>query len=381
MRTAIKIVAVNILVLLGLLLVLELGYRAVKFAGSCFDSKCDATYWQLGNGFRQNLDIDISHPDPVLGHVPNDGDYDVPWLDEPPIHVRIRNGVRVNGDDSAAPPDTGNAATLAVGDSFTFGDEVRDSETWPACLEQRWHSPVVNAGVFGYGAAQAVLRAQQMQRQATWHRVIWSILIGHDFERDQLVSRSSEARPAVVTGPQGQRYTSVAESQQVLDDVTSHGIAPYADRFGYLYITKLAWQRLSPLVLPEGVRYDGRWIVPHPQAASREELMRFAFDQFAALDAPEKYVLLQYPVDSLTTMPEDAASEMRAVLRLAAERHIEVIDTLPVLRAAPNRALLYRKHHTAAGNRTVCEAIITAVADEPADSSQTQTAQSALRVN
>src|SRR5262245_52902562 len=220
MRGVLKIVLINVLVVFGLLLVIELGYRTAKFVSSCLDSTCDSTYWQLGNTFRQNLDIDISHPDPVLGHVPHDGDYEVPWLDGPPIHVRIRNGVRVNGDASAAPQDTGSAATLAVGDSFTFGDEVRDSETWPACLEQRWHSPVVNAGVFGYGAAQAVLRAQQMEKQTPYHRVIWSILIGHDFERDQLVSRSSKARPAVVNGPQGPRYTSVAESQRVLDDMT-----------------------------------------------------------------------------------------------------------------------------------------------------------------
>jgi hypothetical protein len=372
MREVAKTILVNLLVVLGLLLVFELGYRAVKFAGTCIGGDCDATWWQAGNLFRHNVDIDLSRPDPVLGHVPNDGDFDVPWLDEVPIHVRIRNGVRLNGDADAAPEVTAGNATLAIGDSFTFGDEVHDADTWPACLERRWHAPVVNAGVFGYGAAQAVLRAQQMQREAPYRRVIWSILVGHDFERDQLVSRSNEARPAVVRSAAGLRYTTVEESQQVLDDVTTPGIAKHADLFGYLYVTKLAWQSLSRFVLPAGVRYDGRWIVPHPQAASPDELMRFALDQFAALDAPQKYVLLQYPVDRLDTMPADAAHEMRTIRKLAAERYIEVIDTPPLLRSAPNRAALYRKHHTAEGNRTVCEAIAAVVLDESGSSTPTQ---------
>jgi hypothetical protein len=233
------------------------------------------------------------------------------------------------------------------------------------------HTPVVNAGVFGYGGAQAVLRARLMQREASYQRVIWSILVGHDFERDPLVSRSSEPRPAVVRSAAGTRYTTLEESQQVLDGVTRHGIARHAELFGYLYVTKLAWQSLSRFVLPAGARYDGRWIVPHPRAAAPEEVMRFALDQFAALDAPEKYVLLQYPVDSLDTMPADASHEMHTIMKLAAERHIEVIDTLPVLRSAPDRAALYRKHHTPEGNRTVCEAIV-AVVPQSSGSAPTQ---------
>jgi hypothetical protein len=380
MRGTARTICINLLVLLGLLLVVELGYRAVKFTGSCIAGDCDATYWKPGNKFRHNVDIDLSRPDPVLGHVPNDGDFDIPSLEAAPIRVRIRNGVRLNGDAAAAPDLTADDATLAVGDSFTFGDEVQDAETWPACLESRWHAPVVNAGVFGYGAAQAVLRARQMQREASYRRVIWSILIGHDFERDQLVSRSGKVRPAVVHSPEGLRYTTIAESQQVHDAVTTHGIARYADLFGYLYVTKLAWQSLARFVLPAGARYDGRWHVPHPRAASMDELIGFALDQFAALDAPEKYVLLQYPVDSLDAMPADAAREMHTITKLAAARHIEVIDTLPVLRSAPNRAALYRIHHTAEGNRTVCEAIVAVVPGESGGSAPTQPVQSSLQV-
>ena len=49
---------------------------------------------------------------------------------------------------------------LAVGDSFTFGDDVSDSETWEAYLEEALNRPVLNAGVSAYGIDQAVLRAE-----------------------------------------------------------------------------------------------------------------------------------------------------------------------------------------------------------------------------
>jgi hypothetical protein len=51
---------------------------------------------------------------------------------------------------------------LVLGDSFAFGDEVDDSDTWPAQLEQRLGRPVLNGGVFGYGLDQIVLRGEQL---------------------------------------------------------------------------------------------------------------------------------------------------------------------------------------------------------------------------
>lgn len=72
-------------------------------------------------------------------------------------------GVRVNktlkpGEPSPPLPQGG---ILAAGDSFTFGSEVKDDESWPAQLETATGVPVVNTGAGGYGLDQAVLRAEQ----------------------------------------------------------------------------------------------------------------------------------------------------------------------------------------------------------------------------
>ncbi|MFO1161154.1 MAG: GDSL-type esterase/lipase family protein [Reyranellaceae bacterium] len=54
---------------------------------------------------------------------------------------------------------------LAAGDSFTYGAEVDDADTWPVALQSILGQPVVNAGANGYGIDQIVLRAEQVARQ------------------------------------------------------------------------------------------------------------------------------------------------------------------------------------------------------------------------
>src|SRR5262249_3918896 len=51
---------------------------------------------------------------------------------------------------------------LAAGDSYTYGEEVGDNETWPAQLQRLTNQRVLNAGASGYGFDQSVLRAEQI---------------------------------------------------------------------------------------------------------------------------------------------------------------------------------------------------------------------------
>jgi len=95
--------------------------------------------------------------DPLLGWIPRPG-YS---SDQNDWHRQVTitaDGLRANGSGSAR----GQRPILAVGDSFTFGDEVADGESWPAQLERILGRPVLNAGVSGYGLDQAVLRARKL---------------------------------------------------------------------------------------------------------------------------------------------------------------------------------------------------------------------------
>lgn len=57
--------------------------------------------------------------------------------------------------------DAQNTEVIVVGDSYTNGDEVSDSETYPAKLAQALGVSAVNHGVGGYGPTQSLLNLQQ----------------------------------------------------------------------------------------------------------------------------------------------------------------------------------------------------------------------------
>ena len=75
-------------------------------------------------------------------------------------------GFRSNGHAAR----TAGRSIVAVGDSFTFGSEVDDRETWPAYLESLLERRVRNGGVGGYSIGQIVLRAEEILKRvpAEW---------------------------------------------------------------------------------------------------------------------------------------------------------------------------------------------------------------------
>ena len=103
--------------------------------------------------------------DPRLGYVPipSYSSRDNLWMKQVTID---ENGFRSNG--VAIRPE--GRPIVAVGDSFTFGDEVNDDESWPAWLEKSLERPVINGGVFGYSFGQSILRAEEIldEQSADW---------------------------------------------------------------------------------------------------------------------------------------------------------------------------------------------------------------------
>ena len=83
---------------------------------------------------------------------------------------------------------------LAVGDSFTFGDEVRDDETWPAHLQQLLGRRVLNAGVSGYGFDQIVMRAERVVADKHPSAVVVSF-IADDVLRTEMRRRWGAEKP------------------------------------------------------------------------------------------------------------------------------------------------------------------------------------------
>lgn len=94
------------------------------------------------------------------------------------------DGCRSNGPG----PRPAGKPVVCVGDSFTFGDQVSDHETWPAYLEQELQRPVHNGGVFGYSLTQAVLRAEELVASKNADTLVVSF-IDDDLRRCELGRR------------------------------------------------------------------------------------------------------------------------------------------------------------------------------------------------
>lgn len=111
------------------------------------------------------------------------------------LSVRTEDdGIRSNGQTHPS-----GSAVLALGDSFTFGDEIGDSETWPAQLESMLsNAHVLNAGVSSYGFDQMVLRAETLVPKYR-PKVVVAALIDDDFlERPLQSARHGLEKPYFV---------------------------------------------------------------------------------------------------------------------------------------------------------------------------------------
>ncbi len=151
------------------------------------------TFSPLAAGSYRDQRIDLirrGYPaahDPLLGYVPRPGfaSADNRWGAMVSIDA---DGLRTNGP---GPRPAGARGVLAVGDSFTFGDQVADADTWPARLEGLLQRPVWNGGVFGYSFAQVVLRAEQLLARLPLDTLVVS-LIPDDIKRCEMSKRFTE---------------------------------------------------------------------------------------------------------------------------------------------------------------------------------------------
>jgi hypothetical protein len=113
--------------------------------------------------------------DDLLGYVPRAG------VTGPGITID-GEGLRGNGSVPVAqdaPP------IVAVGDSFTWGQDVPDAETWPARVQALTGRRVLNGGVSGYGFDQVVLRAEQLAERYRPSEIVVGF-IADDVQRTEM---------------------------------------------------------------------------------------------------------------------------------------------------------------------------------------------------
>jgi lysophospholipase L1-like esterase len=311
-RAALVLVSIAVV-----LLSLEIGLRA--WSGYLF------SWPNFVLGARTSLEGYRAGPyvhDDLLGYVPRPGYATMAGYDAPQIHIDA-NGFRVTGHV------TGTAPILALGDSYTYGAEVADDQTWPAHLQRLIGKPVFNAGVSGYGFDQMVLRAGLLAPAVRPSTIVV------DFIADDL-RRMENSRLWSADKP----YFAIEQRELVLRNVP---VPPPVDPrqtltlaqqvFGYSFLVDFVLRRLDLLE-----NWFGDHIRVHPPGTG-EKIACLLTERLADIQhksgAP---VLLVAQYDPYVWKDPAFAAEQRqatkGLLDCARARGLRVLDTFDAMAAA-----------------------------------------------
>lgn len=334
------------------LLGLEVGLRLVKGVGFAEIPDPFAEVSMIGRVYPGSFD---SH----LGYVPTPGAFAPNPIWHTSAHIR-RDGVRSNGADRPTPE---GIPLVAVGDSFTYGDEVNDRDTWPAQLERLLGRPVINGGVFGYGLDQAVLRSEVLLEETSANYLIVS-LIPDDVTRCEFSYRYS-----------WKPYFDIEAGALVRrnDPVPPPSVAPPGE--GLLrrslrrsFLADFVLRRLDP----------NDWLVRGSVRVHKrgEEVSRHLLDRLADHAKERGHGLLVM----LQWLPGESTRRAEPFIARARERGVEVLLIEKLLRRAIDSGEASQEtffhmrsvpgnpkqvgHMSAEGNRFVAEAIHPLLADK-----------------
>ena len=348
-----KIVVVNLVLFLVLLIVAEILFRSVWTVRSCIRSHCDFSPIAAlkVRKIERATDIGLTRFDELLGYVPREvfsATMNVlPWHGGK-LTIR-KDGFRSNGSEPPPHP----AEVLVVGDSFTFGEQVSDNETWPACLERKLGWGVDNGGVFGYGTAQALRRASLKLAEKSYTTLVLSTLVGPldwNFGRDRLSYRGGWPKPAVIHTKNGIGWSAASDP----NTPGTHFNPQYHEALFFVYQRSEILRLMLDWALPEYNIVGDQLTTVHPNAADENEIVDWTLRKFSKLEVNNKMLLLQYGRDLDRT---EVAEKRKLILGIANELSLKVIDTYDVLRNAKDNELWYNYpsfHHTNLGNELVC---------------------------
>jgi lysophospholipase L1-like esterase len=275
--------------------------------------------------------------DPLLGTRPN-----------PKVDRLVLLGADGQG---AAPSDTNGPPLLATGDSFTYGEDVDMTESWPAVLQELRKQRVLNGGVSGYGLDQTVLRTELLARMRQPAALIVSFVADDIWRLDM----------QRVWGRDKPTFTLAADGSLVLHPPSFQAphLSFWQRSFGWSVLLQTVIGRLS---------WHDEWTSDHVRArpaGAGERLVCPLMSRLAQLGRPT-LVVAQY--ESTLWLRHDAAytahqhAETRLVLDCAHQAGLAVLDTYDVIDTAvrgDGAAALYGGggHPTAQGNRLVAGAI------------------------
>jgi len=329
MRSRIFLVFVSVLFSL---LMLEIGCRLYRGPATLLHWKNIVLDQRQGMA-GQNMGNRFAY-DPLLGYVQRAGfssssiTYDARGfrhMPEPPA------------DATEGPP------VLAVGDSYTQGDEVENDQTWPAYLQTLVRRKTINAGVAAYGIDQTVLRTEQLVPKVKPSLIVLGF-IADDLRRAEM-DRTWGAEKS---------YFTLNDDKLELHNVPVPPSPNPRDTLDFWQWT-FGWSvLLDEVLMHQGWRYE--WVVDHHRATpagTGEKLACPLMRRVAALGVPT-LVVAQY--DFYVWQNADFAKEQRrlsqVVLKCAEAAGLASLDLYDKTEQAVHsrgRDAIYRTWHPGPG--------------------------------
>ncbi|MBV8393428.1 MAG: hypothetical protein JOY81_09640 [Alphaproteobacteria bacterium] len=244
-------------------------------------------------------------------------------------------GLRRNG----AVPAQLDKVIVATGDSYTYGDEVGDGETWPAHLQALTGARVLNGGVSGYGFDQSVLRAERIARGNHPAAVVVSF-IADDLRRTEMKRLWGAEKP----------YFDLKDGRLVLRNVP---VPPRPDPWSTLNFWQRAfgWSYLMQFVVVEHFGFD--WFdnrIRVHREGTGERIACLLTGRLAELQRTSgARVLVMAQYDPYVW--QDAAFEAKqrrasdGVLACAKQNGLATLDTFEALAGSGNPRGLYGQWH------------------------------------
>lgn len=298
--------------------------------------------------------------DPGLGWIPAEGISSATNVWGTTVEI-LRDGIRSNGQHDELDADADSELVVAVGDSFTFGDQVSDCETWPAVLERLSGRRVLNGGVFGYGMDQSFLRAAQLVEQYNVSTLVYSFM-HDDVLRNELEERTSAAKP----------FFEVDREELVLRNVPVPRIGENAasvegakNLLAYSYLVHKLMMKWFP-----DFWLENRWRskIAHSDGLKVGCLLLERLEHFAREKQIGLFVLIQYGEDGVSNVRQRA--DLDAVLKCLSDEATRVVDLRGVLSGikfddSDQYARLFNGHMTSEGNQLVARVLYHAMMESP----------------
>ncbi len=284
--------------------------------------------------------------DDRLGYVPRDG-YTAAGI------AIEENGLRQTGPLLAG----GARPLLAVGDSFTFGEEVADSETWPADLQRLTGRRVLNGGVSSYGFDQIVLRTETLAPLYEPQAIVVAF-IADDIRRTEMRRLWSADKPYFDLDGDALRLRNVPVPPRAPARET---LSFWQRTLGYSFAFDFILRRLDQLH-----DWYGDHIRVHPRGTG-ERISCLLTARLAELQKSSgaKLLLVAEYDPVVWDDPRFAAEQRRLTAGLLAcgrRNGLATLDTYEAMAAAPRpRDLYVLWHMNAAGNALIARQVAAAL--------------------